>query len=165
MTDNRISEIIRHLHPSGGFQPWHGGPTVSGALRGVSVHVALWKPDQDRHNIWELALHIAYWNYAVCRRLTNGPKGSFERKPSDWPRFPVDPSQKSWESDRRFVKKHHDLLIQAISEFDGSRLEAIAGGKGATSYADLITGALLHDTYHVGQIQLMKRLASADNAG
>ena len=28
-----------------------------------------------------------------------------------------------------------------------------------TTYADLITGVVLHDTYHAGQIQMLKRLA------
>ena len=38
------------------------------------------------------------------------------------------------------------------------RSAAGSGDKITTTYADLITGILLHDTYHVGQIQLMKRL-------
>ena len=43
--------------------------------------------------------------------------------------------------------------------FDPSRLDELSGGKGDTTCADLITGVLLHDTYHAGQIQMLKRLA------
>jgi len=129
LKNNRISEAVRHLHPANGFQPWHGGPTVSGSLRGVSVDVALWKPDPDRHNIWELALHIAYWNYAVCRRLINGPKGGFERRPSNWPAIASETNSSAWETDRRFVKNQHERLVAAIREFDASRLDEIAGAK------------------------------------
>jgi uncharacterized damage-inducible protein DinB len=43
--------------------------------------------------------------------------------------------------------------------FDPARLDEESGGSGAHTYADLLLGIVLHDTYHAGQIQLMKRLA------
>ena len=54
---------------------------------------------------------------------------------------------------------HHEQLVEAIQRFDASRLDDTATDAGPTSYADLLTGVLLHDTYHVAQIQLLKRLA------
>lgn len=159
MSDRRIQEALRHLHPPTGAKPWHGGPTVLGALRGVSARVAAWKPHADRHTIWELALHVAYWNYAVQRRLTGGRHGSFPRRPADWPLQPREATDANWTEDRLLVRRYHDSLVEAVAEFDPRRLDETAGGKGGTTYADLITGILLHDTYHAGQIQLVKRLA------
>jgi uncharacterized damage-inducible protein DinB len=159
MPDLRVTEALRHIHPPSGFKPWHGGPTVLGALRGVSPDVAAWKPRADRHSIWELALHIAYWNYAVERRLTDAARGGFERSPSNWPAPPPEASKAAWDEDRRFVRRCHDRLVRAIEGFEARRLDEFAGGEGRTTWADLITGVLLHDTYHAGQIQLMKRLA------
>jgi uncharacterized damage-inducible protein DinB len=52
-------------------------------------------------------------------------------------------------------------LEEALRNFDPSRLSDIAGETGRTTYADLITGIVLHDTYHVSQIQLLKRLATS----
>lgn len=157
--DDRISEALRHLHPRGGFKPWHGGPNVLGALRGVSVQVADWKPYPDRHSIWELGLHAAYWCYAVRRRLHGAPRGGFPLKPSNFPR-PTEPRDEgAWRGDRNLIRDQHLALVTAIEEFDVRRLNDAAGEGSATSFADLITGALLHDTYHAGQIQLMKRLA------
>ncbi|HEX6433553.1 MAG TPA: hypothetical protein VFZ87_04905, partial [Gemmatimonadales bacterium] len=43
---------------------WHG-TTLRGALRGLMPEEALWRPGPERHNIWELTLHAAYWKYAV----------------------------------------------------------------------------------------------------
>jgi uncharacterized damage-inducible protein DinB len=40
-------------------------------------------------------------------------------------------------------------------------LDESAGEKAKTTYADLITGIVLHDTYHAGQIQMLKRLAAS----
>jgi hypothetical protein len=158
MRDDRIAEALRHIAPPRGFKPWHGGPTALGALRGVSTEVAVWRPYPDRHTIWELALHVAYWNYAVERRLRAAPKGGFARAPSDWPRPTPAGDEAGWREDKRLVRSTHDSLVRAIGEFDSARLDEIAGER-ATTYADLITGVLLHDTYHAGQIQLMKRLA------
>lgn len=130
-----------------------------GALRGLSPEVAAWKPFSDRHSIWELALHVAYWNYAVRRRLTGEVRGGFPRSPSNWPNTPPIPTTEAWREDRRVVKEAHDLLVEAMGAFDSKRLDDLAGGDGQTTFADLITGIVLHDTYHAGQIQLMKRLA------
>ena len=66
---------------------WHG-PTVQGALRGVSAAQARWQPAPGRHSIWELVLHIAYWNYAVRHHLEpDGP--AFPRSPANWPALPA----------------------------------------------------------------------------
>lgn len=156
---NRISEVLRHLKPPASFKPWHGGPTALGSIRGVSVEVASWRPYPDRHTIWELALHVAYWNYAVERRLSEGPRGGFPRAPSDWPHADGSGGDARWNEDRRLVRATRESLVTVISDFDPALLDAAAGGKGTTTNADLITGVLLHDTYHAGQIQLMKRLA------
>lgn len=161
MTDRRLEEAVRHLQPPPGVKLWHGGATVLGALRGVAPKVAAWKPYPDRHSIWGLALHIAYWNYAVERRITGTPRGRFPRSPSNWPDVPDPPSQAEWDEDRRFVREGHDRLVDALSAFDPSRLDEAAGGEGKTTYADLITGIVLHETYHAGQIQMMKRLAAS----
>jgi uncharacterized damage-inducible protein DinB len=131
-----------------------------GALRGVSPETARWKLNPDRHSIWELALHVAYWNYAVARRITGAPRGGFPRTPSNWPRTDEQGSPAAWDRDRRLVRQAHDGLIEALTGFDPARMDQPAG-KTSTTFADLITGILLHDTYHAGQIQLLKRLAKA----
>ena len=159
MTDRRLEEALRHLHPPTGTQLWHGGATVVGSLRGVSPEVASWKPYPERHSIWELALHIAYWNYAVRRRITGGHRGAFPRSPSNWPRVPDPHSPAEWKRDRSLVRECHDNLVEAVASFDASRLDDRAGADTRTTCADLITGIVLHDTYHVGQIQMLKRLA------
>jgi len=56
-------------------------------------------------------------------------------------------------------------LAEAVAAFDASRLDDRAGAKTRTTYADLITGIVLHDAYHVGQIQLLKRLAKSHGLG
>ena len=48
---------------------WHG-TNLRGSLRRVTPEQAAWRPGPARHNIWEIAVHAAYWKYAAWRRLT-----------------------------------------------------------------------------------------------
>jgi uncharacterized damage-inducible protein DinB len=161
MEDRRLEEALRHFHPPAGTKLWHGGASVLGALRGLSPEEALWKPFPDRHSIWELALHIAYWNYAVRRRITGEARGRFPRSPSNWPAVPDEPTAAAWDAGRALVREHHNGLVEALRRFDPARLDDYAGETEKTTFVDLIMGAVLHDTYHAGQIQLMKRLAAS----
>ena len=102
---------------------------------------------------------MAYWNYAVERRLTVAPRGGFPRSPSNWPDSPEEQSQAAWDKDRQLVRKCHESLVEAVAAFDPSRMDETAGDGRKTTYADLIGGIVLHDTYHAGQIQMLKRLA------
>lgn len=161
MIDRRLQEALRHLDPPTGFRPWHGGPTVLGALRGVTAEVAAWRPFPDRHAIWDLALHAAYWNYAVERRLTGGAIGAFPRSPANFPDRPAEPSPAAWDRDRRLVRETHARLVAALEAFEPARLDEMAGENRKSTWADLVTGILLHDTYHAGQIQMLKRMAQS----
>ncbi|HJS59272.1 MAG TPA: hypothetical protein VKA01_14315 [Vicinamibacteria bacterium] len=41
---------------------WHG-TNLRGSVRGLDARTAAWRPGPRRHNIWELAVHAAYWKY------------------------------------------------------------------------------------------------------
>src|SRR3954464_6244487 len=79
--------LLRVIDQAYGQKSWHG-TTLRGALRGLTAEEALWRPGPNRHNIWELTLHAAYWKYIVRRRLAGDSVGSFDRKPSNWPDIP-----------------------------------------------------------------------------
>jgi uncharacterized damage-inducible protein DinB len=154
---SRIADVTRWLDPpKGGL--WHGGPSPLSAVRGVSAEAAAWKPAPDRHSIWELTLHVAYWKYAVHRRLSGGPAGGFPRSPANWPGMPGQRDEAAWKRDRALLRDTHRALAEAIAGLDPGRLDDLDGRGGRWTLMDLVSGIVLHDTYHAGQIQLMKRL-------
>ena len=136
-----------------------------GCLRGVDPEQAAWKPAPDRHSIWELVLHIAYWKYAVRRNLEGSGRGGFPRSPSNWPRVPEPADAAAWKRDRALLKSEHERLVAAVEGFDPRRLDEEAPGSGSYRFADLIFGVVTHDVYHVGQIQLLKRLYRSAGPG
>jgi uncharacterized damage-inducible protein DinB len=156
--DQRLETVLGLYDPPAGTKLWHGGASALGSLRGVGPEQAGWKPAPDRKSIWELVLHIAYWKYAVWRRGTGAASGSFPRAPSNWPAPPEEITDASWKRDRALLREYHERLSTAMRDFDPKRLAHSSGGKGGYTYEDLFLGIVLHDTYHAGQIQMLKRL-------
>ena len=137
-------------------QSWHG-TNLRGSIRGVSPDLAAWRPAPGRHNIWELAVHAAYWKYAVLRRLTGQKRGSFALEGSNFFTRPIETTDHAWRADLKLLDDMHRDLRAAIAALPTARLEATEPGRKTTN-AWLITGIAAHDLYHAGQIQLIKRL-------
>jgi hypothetical protein len=135
---------------------WHG-TTLRGSLRGLAPEVARWRPAPERHCIWDLVLHTAYWKYIVRRRLTRDTSIRFARTPSNWPTSADPPTTESLKADIRLLADEHQLLREAIVRFPANRLNAKAP-ESQWTYAEHIHGIAAHDLYHTGQIQLLKRL-------
>ena len=134
---------------------WHG-PSLRGAVRGVTPAQAVWRATPRRHNIAELAVHAAYWKYAVRRRLTGETRGSFALEGSNWFRRD-EATAASWRADVALLVSEHRRLGQAVGAFKAGKLGRRLPGGQWTALAT-IRGAAMHDAYHAGQIQLIKRL-------
>jgi hypothetical protein len=135
---------------------WHG-TNLRGSVRGLTIQQLLWRPGPKRHNIWEIALHAAYWKYAVHRRMTGGEKGLFPRKPSNYPAIPKKPNKSSWQEDLELLTEWHKKLRQIILEFPMTRWNECPP-ESKWTFLQTAYGVASHDLYHAGQIQLLKRL-------
>jgi uncharacterized damage-inducible protein DinB len=152
-----LEALLATLDPKRGAA-WHGGPTPMRALRGVSAAQARWAPARRRHSIWELALHIAYWDYAVRRRLDPDSARDFPRSPANWPALPEHPDERAWTRDKELLAREHRALVQVVRRVQGSRWNRRLTGR--WTYGETIVGIAAHEVYHAGQIQLVKRLWS-----
>jgi hypothetical protein len=141
-------------------QSWHG-TNLRGSLRGLTAARAAKRPGPGRHNIWELAVHAAYWKYAVWRQLTGAKRGSFPLAGSNWFERPArgHSGEKAWRQDLALLDDMHRQLRSAISSLSQRELGQRAPGSKYTK-AFLVQGVAAHDLYHAGQIQLIKRLSS-----
>jgi uncharacterized damage-inducible protein DinB len=155
---SEIRFLIQLLDDSFDVKAWHG-PNLRGAIRGLSAANAAWRPAPGRLCIWELVLHCAYWEYAVWRRLTGvGPRGSFPRKPSNFPTLPNLLTDRSWKEDVALIDEGHARLRAAIAAFPASRLSERHGKYTASR---MVAGIAAHNLYHTGQIRLLLRLSGA----
>ena len=143
--------LLRILDEAYDKRSWHG-TNLRGSIRGLSPAAAAWRPARNRHNIWELVVHAAYWKYAVRRRLTGEKRGSFAEKGSNF--FARPAAGKSWEADIALLVHEHALLREEIARLRDADLGRRVG---RWTRAAMLRGIASHDLYHCGQIQALKR--------
>jgi hypothetical protein len=154
-----VEACLRLIDEAYDKQAWHG-PNLRGSLRGIEPKQAAWRPASDRKNVWEIAVHAAYWKYCCRRRLTGEKRGSFPLKGSNWFERANAADHEQWRADLALLEQTHRELRDVVAVFPAERLlSAIAGTKHTP--LRLIQGIALHDAYHAGQIQTLKRLYSA----
>ena len=152
--DHGISLILNLIDQAFDHKAWHG-TNLKGSLRGMTASEAAWRPGAGRHNAWEVAVHCAYWKYAVWRRLTGVKRGSFPMKGSNWLARPA--ADVDWKADLALLVRMHGQLREAIAALKAQDLGVTPKGSKVPNAA-MLTGIAAHDLYHAGQIQLLKRL-------
>jgi hypothetical protein len=160
MPASAISVLLLLLDQAFDHKSWHG-TNLRGSIRGVSAADAAWRPGPGRHNIWEIAVHTAYWKYIARRRLLSEKKGSFPLNGSNWFKRPSGKADESaWKSDTALLIDAHRRLREAVAGLGADALDYKPPGSKVSNVV-LITGIASHDLYHAGQIQLLKRLRRA----
>ena len=152
-----VRQLIAIMDAAYDRTSWHG-TNLRGSLRRVTPAQAAWRPAPDRHSIWDLVVHAAYWKYIGLRRLTGAQKGSFPLKGSDWFDRGENITDKAWRDDIALLDKTHRELRSAVEVLSPRDLARTPPGSKVSTFA-LLSGVAAHDLYHAGQIQLLKRLA------
>jgi uncharacterized damage-inducible protein DinB len=139
--------------------PWYGSP-VARILDGVDAVAAAAHPIRGAHSIWELVLHMTAWLNEVRRRLDGAEHG--DPSEGDWPSVGAT-TPEAWKQALVSLRRAHADLAQTLGETDDTTLarqvaggQVDAAGKPVSLYQTVI-GVLQHDTYHAGQIALLKK--------
>jgi hypothetical protein len=152
-----IQHLLSIIDQAYDRQSWHG-TNLRGSVRRVTPAQAAWRPAPERHNIWEIVVHAAYWKYAVRRRLAGEARGSFPLGGSNWFRRPEDSTEAAWRADVALLDATHRSLKEAVAKLSPRDLNRTPAGSQVSNFA-VVSGIAAHDLYHAGQIQLLKRLA------
>ena len=153
-----VDALLEMIDQAFDHRAWHG-TNLKGALRGVSAKQAAWRPGRNRHNVWELTVHAAYWKYTVIRRIRGEKRGSFALKGSNWFVRPASGAsdEKAWKQDVVLLVSTHRTLREAVAALSIAELRKRPPGS-RINIRDLVVGIAAHDLYHTGQIQLIKKL-------
>ncbi len=151
-----IKLLLQALDEAYEKKAWQG-TNLRGSIRGLTAEQAAWRPSPARHNIWENVVHCAYWKYAVYRRITGRKRGSFPLRGSNWFTRPEELSEEAWRQDAELLQSMHELLRETVEELDPRTLSSLSPKKQYT-LSQTIQGVAMHDVYHTGQIQLLKKL-------
>ena len=152
----RKDELIDTLRRSFDGDAWHG-PAFTDVVKGVTESQAARKPPGNAHSIWEITLHIAAWSNEVARRLHGHAPANPEE--GDWP-----VTGGSWDEAVQRVFNARDKVLAVVAQLTESDLDRRVGedrnpelGTGFT-YAGMLEGLAQHNTYHAGQIALLRRI-------
>lgn len=128
-------------------EAWESGLWAASWRRSVvdlTAAQAAWRPDPQRHSIWQIVEHLIYWREVTLRRAAGGEGPSdAEAAPRNFPQ-PAEPTDAAWADTVKRLGDSQQAIAALLAEpqADISRVPYL----------------LAHDAYHMGQISYLRAL-------
>ena len=119
-------------------------------VQGLTREQALFKPSPERHGIWQIVRHIAYWKYWSLTYLNEGVK--LNAKEDDWSPMPEVQTEETWNEEITKLKKLNNDCISAAEKL-GEELMTSSEEK-----IIFFRQLMYHDCYHTGQIGFLRAM-------
>lgn len=152
MTPNRVSDILSALRGAFFARGWHG-PSLLQSIRGLRAKKARKRRGNASHSVHEIVDHVEYWEHVAIHYVRRGrpPK----RLRADW----MPPSLPFAKSVRR-LRATHRVLVAAIASLEDADLERPVRtvSRRRLPLGEVLHGVAAHDSYHAGQIRLIRTL-------
>ena len=148
-----IERIIDHYDRVMRGSAWHGDP-VWKILEGITAQEAARRPIGNAHNIWELVMHVTYWETVACQRIRNLP--SKYSKALNFPPTPK-PGTTSWNRTLKAFRASNRAFRDTICRLDSATLDNTMPRDRRKSFYREVHGVIQHHIYHAGQIALLKK--------
>ena len=153
---NELQQILEQYNQILHGEPWYGDP-VWKILEGVDAECAAAQTVAPAHTIWQLVMHMAFWEDIATRRLS-GPVTPDES--GNFPDTPA-PEEQSWRRTLDQFRASNEEFRAALSQLDSAGLgDNIPGGQRSFRYEAM--GVIEHHIYHGGQIALLKKAYRAN---
>lgn len=147
----RVQKLMND-HYSG--DPWID-VNINATLKSLTAKQAAEKYG-ELNSIWQLVNHMISWRKALLARVMDKPV-KYSR--SNFISEIRDNSPKAWKQAIRNFETSQKMMNSFLKRSDDKMLETISNTSGY-SYYELLLSIALHDTYHLGQIILIKKLIS-----
>jgi len=118
------------------------------------------RPENGEHSPWQLLEHlrIAQWDILDFSR---NPKYRAMKWPEDyWPKSPAPPSDKAWHESIKAFREDLKTMCDLVSDPATDLYAKIDHGDGQTILREALLTAD-HNSYHVGQLILTRKLLGA----
>lgn len=153
--------LLKSIRRSVRGNAWHG-PSLKDATAGLTPEQAWAHPIPNAHSIAELLLHTIAWMEETASRLD----GQFHDEPlvGDFPN-PGSPSPQQWEQHLALLESTLQRLLQSANQLTETDLQQqVAAGidkpAAKISRYTMLAGVSEHNTYHAGQMILLRKLCS-----
>lgn len=149
---NEVQRILEHYNAVLNGEPWHGDP-IWQILESVSVGQACARPLPKAHTIWEIVMHMTFWESVVIMRLAGERAGLVEEL--NFPAMPI-PSEESWRKTLDEFRHSNESFRRSLQQLDPARLHDLSAAGKRTFYGEA-HGIIEHHVYHAGQIALLQK--------
>jgi uncharacterized damage-inducible protein DinB len=122
-------------------------------LANISPELAAARPLGDAHTIWELVMHMAFWEEVATKRLQGERAGLIEER--NFPPMPA-PTEENWRKALDELRSSNAKFRDAVAKLDPARLDQLSVA-GKRTYYDEAHGLIEHHIYHLGQIGMLKK--------
>lgn len=150
---SQVETLADQLERSFHGPAWHG-PAVAEALAGVDAAAAAAHPLPGAHSIFEIVRHLTVW-IDVPRRRIDGERLENLSTERDWP--PAgEVSAEAWRAALAELEAAHAALLARVRDLTEAQLDGPVAGSDPT-VRGMLLGVLQHNTYHAGQITLLRK--------
>jgi len=142
----------------------HADPVA--CMEDVPAEMAGKTIDGFPHSIWQIVSHMNYWMGYEIRRIAHDAPPYPEHASLSWPTEAAPASEKDWSD----AKVTFSALLQKLSNLAQSPPEALTRevkpthpghAKMASSLQSVLWQTLAHNSYHTGQIAMIRRCLGA----
>ncbi|MFZ0312231.1 MAG: DinB family protein [Candidatus Korobacteraceae bacterium] len=148
-----MQRILDHYDGVLQGEPWHG-EAVWPVLDSISVREAAARPIPSAHTIWEIVMHMTFWENVAAQRLAGLRAGLVEEL--NFPPMPA-PTEENWRRTLDQFRDSNRVFRQALAKLDATKLDQMTAAGKRTFYGEA-HGILEHHVYHLGQIVLLKKM-------
>ncbi|HUK43223.1 MAG TPA: DinB family protein [Candidatus Bathyarchaeia archaeon] len=122
-------------------------------LGDISAELAGARPLPEAHTIWELVMHMTFWEEVATRRLAGERAGLIEER-----NFPPMPAitEANWRRTLDEFRSSNASFREALAKLDPSKLDE-PSATGKRTYYHEAHGLIEHHVYHLGQIAMLKK--------
>jgi len=147
-----IGYILAHYDSVLHGDAWHGDPLWR-VLDDISAETAAARPIPDAHTIWEIVMHMAFWEGVAAKRLAGLRAGLVEEL--NFPPMPA-ATEEHWQKTLQELRASNRAFREALAQLDPAKLDELTAAGKRTFYGEA-HGLIEHHIYHLGQIALLKK--------
>ena len=132
--------------------------TVQTALKDLTAEQASWHGIGAKHNIWEIAAHLIFWNERHLNRFKGASieKWSGENNLTFKAGSP-DKSEQEWKESVSKLDSILAELYEQIKNADETKLQGQAFEGSDDSWYAVLANISTHNAYHIGQIVTLRK--------
>jgi uncharacterized damage-inducible protein DinB len=147
-----VTRILKHYDAVLSGEPWHGD-AIWQVLDGIPAKTAAARPLDGSHTIWEIVMHMSFWEGVATQRLEGQRAGLVDEL--NFPAMPA-ATEENWKRTLDQFRASNQRFRESLSKLDPARLDELTAA-GKRSYYGEAHGVIEHSVYHAGQIALLRK--------